>query len=217
MMDARSGKMPTTSVRRRISRLSRSLGLLDQIWRQISFGNAVKARDVGPGALEVLGHRRELLTQGVDDPVELGVHRLGVGLVVDRMQQRLDPAPPRLGSHGHQVGGVVSAALKSRQVQVEPVVVLWGGGVKDWPDSARISQVDGATVVTGHALPTWAADQSATALKEQQIADVWTALDAQVTRRDPIDELNHPVPASIEKIMTLMGLAFLCASSACYS
>ena len=27
------GKMPTTSVRRRISRLSRSWGLLDQIWR----------------------------------------------------------------------------------------------------------------------------------------------------------------------------------------
>ena len=36
---SRSGKMPTTSVRRRISRLARSLGLLDQIRRQISLGS----------------------------------------------------------------------------------------------------------------------------------------------------------------------------------
>ena len=41
VIEARSGKMPTTSVRRRISRLSRSL---DQIWRQISLGKAVNAR-----------------------------------------------------------------------------------------------------------------------------------------------------------------------------
>ena len=43
-MLVRSGKMPTTSVRRRISRLSRSLGLFDQICRHTSLGNAVKAR-----------------------------------------------------------------------------------------------------------------------------------------------------------------------------
>jgi len=41
--EARSGKIPTTSVRRRISWLSRSCGLLDQICRQISRGKAVKA------------------------------------------------------------------------------------------------------------------------------------------------------------------------------
>ena len=39
--ESRAGKMPTTSVLRRISRLSRSRGLLDQIWRQIALGNAV--------------------------------------------------------------------------------------------------------------------------------------------------------------------------------
>jgi hypothetical protein len=44
MTASRSGKMPTTSVRRRISRLSRSLGLLLQICRHTSFGKAVKAR-----------------------------------------------------------------------------------------------------------------------------------------------------------------------------
>ena len=43
-MASREGKMPTTSVRRRISLFSRSWGLLDQIWRQISRGKAVNAR-----------------------------------------------------------------------------------------------------------------------------------------------------------------------------
>jgi hypothetical protein len=36
--------MPTTSVRRRISRFSRSWGLLDQIWRQIALGKLVNAK-----------------------------------------------------------------------------------------------------------------------------------------------------------------------------
>ena len=56
-------------------------------------GERGEGEDVGAGVLEVLGDGGELLGQGVEDPVELGVHRLGVGLVVDRVQQRLDPAP----------------------------------------------------------------------------------------------------------------------------
>ena len=43
-MASRLGKMPTLSVRRRISRLSRSLGLLDQICDQRPSGNSVNAR-----------------------------------------------------------------------------------------------------------------------------------------------------------------------------
>jgi hypothetical protein len=99
--------------------------------------------------------------------------------------------------------------VKSRQVQVEPVVVLWGGGVRDWPDGERISQLDGVTVATGHALPAWAAVLRVTALNEAQIAEVWKALDAQVARRDPVDELAHPVPASLEVIVAQIGLGFL--------
>jgi hypothetical protein len=38
MIAARFGKMPMTSVRRRISLLSLSCGLFDQIWRQMDFG-----------------------------------------------------------------------------------------------------------------------------------------------------------------------------------
>jgi hypothetical protein len=52
-----------------------------------------EGQDVRAGLFEVLGDGGELLVQGVDDPVELGVHGLGVGLVVDRVQQCLDPRP----------------------------------------------------------------------------------------------------------------------------
>ena len=41
---SRLGKMPTTSVRRRISRLSRSFGLLDHTCRHTSLGKLVNAR-----------------------------------------------------------------------------------------------------------------------------------------------------------------------------
>jgi hypothetical protein len=44
------GKMPTTSVRRRISLFSRSSGLFDRICRQWAIGKAVKAGMSGPAS-----------------------------------------------------------------------------------------------------------------------------------------------------------------------
>jgi hypothetical protein len=55
------------------------------------FGEGGEGQDVGAGALKMLGHGGELLGERVDDPVELGVHRVGVGLVADGVQHRLDP------------------------------------------------------------------------------------------------------------------------------
>lgn len=43
-MASRVGKIPTASVRRRISRFRRSAGLLDQIWVYTSLGNSVNAK-----------------------------------------------------------------------------------------------------------------------------------------------------------------------------
>ena len=51
---------------------------------------------VGSGVIEMLGDRGELVGQSIEDPVVLGVHSVGVGLVVDRVQQRLHPAPAAL-------------------------------------------------------------------------------------------------------------------------
>lgn len=43
MIASRVGKIPTESVRRRISRFRRSVGLFDQIWVHTSLGNVVNA------------------------------------------------------------------------------------------------------------------------------------------------------------------------------
>jgi hypothetical protein len=54
-------------------------------------GEGGEGEYVGAGLVEVLGHGGELVAQGVEDPVVLGVDGLGVGLVIDRMEQGFDP------------------------------------------------------------------------------------------------------------------------------
>ena len=86
---ARRGS-PFTSPRSRGA--SWRTGLLDQIWRHAAFGNVVNAKMSGRAASRCWATVGSLSTS-VEYPVELGVHRLGVGLVVDRVQQRFHPAP----------------------------------------------------------------------------------------------------------------------------
>ena len=74
------GKIPTESVRRRISLLRRSWGLLDQICLHTSTGKAAVGQQVGSCGLEVVG--------------SLNQARVGV---------RGDKSYPRK-SPGHQVG-----------------------------------------------------------------------------------------------------------------
>src|SRR3954454_4523660 len=59
-------------------------------------GEGGEGQHVGAGGLQVLGDSRQLVGQGVEDPIELGVHGGGVGLLVDRVQQRPHPRPGRL-------------------------------------------------------------------------------------------------------------------------
>jgi hypothetical protein len=99
--------MPTTSVRRRISLFSRSFGLLDQILSPDLFREAAEGEHVGAGGVEVLGDGGQLLSDGVEQFVELGGHGRGIGLVIDRVQHRLDRRPRRLRADRHQVRGVV--------------------------------------------------------------------------------------------------------------
>ena len=89
---------------------------------------------------------RVLVGQGVLDAVELGVHRAGVGLVIDGVQQCPHPRPAGLGAGGHQVGGVVGpAALPGRTGQgradrVDQPAVGVGGDQRD-PGQAAGGQV----------------------------------------------------------------------------
>lgn len=71
------------------------------------FRERCECQDVGPGRVQMGGDFGELGGDGVDEPVVLGVHGGGVGLVIDRVQQRLDPGPGPLRGGGHQIRCVV--------------------------------------------------------------------------------------------------------------
>ena len=71
------GKIPTESVRRRISLLRRSWGLLDQICLHTSTGKAAVGQQVGSCGL---GQDR---VDVVQEAVELSLDGYCVGLVVD--------------------------------------------------------------------------------------------------------------------------------------
>src|SRR5665647_2188375 len=77
-----------------------------EIWRQLSpdlLGERGEREHVGPVLLEVVGDLGQFLGQRVQDPVVLRVNGFRVGLVVDRVQQRLDPRPGRLRAGAHPV------------------------------------------------------------------------------------------------------------------
>ena len=86
------------------------LDILTILRRQLR-DNGVEVRvDVGQLGLDV-----------VQQPVELRLDRRVVGLVVHRVQHRLDRQPHALGRHAHEVGGVVrAAALPGRPGQRRP-------------------------------------------------------------------------------------------------
>src|SRR5206468_10563192 len=66
-------------------------------------GKLAKARTSARAASRCAATVGSLLAMASMSPVVLGVHGGGVGLVIDRVQQRLDPGPGRLRGGGHQV------------------------------------------------------------------------------------------------------------------
>ena len=102
--------MPTTSVRRRISLLSRSSELLLQSWRQCSFGKPVKASRSGPASSRSAAASGKRVCELGDDPGVLVVHGGGVGLGEDRAHHRRDEALRALGDARQEVAHEVAAA-----------------------------------------------------------------------------------------------------------
>jgi hypothetical protein len=84
-------------VRRRIYRLSLSPKVVGPDLPPDLLGEGGEREQVGAGCLEVVGDLGELVRDGVQEPVELGVDGLDVDLVEDRVQHRLDPGPRRRG------------------------------------------------------------------------------------------------------------------------
>ena len=106
----RLGKMPTTSVRRRISLLRRSCGLLDQSFFQWASGKLEKARTSGPASSSREATSREPIVELRGHPVELGVYLIGGGLLVDGADHGGHPGLGAPGDPSEQVGHEVGAA-----------------------------------------------------------------------------------------------------------
>src|SRR5439155_26393884 len=100
MTAARSGKMPTTSVRRRISLLSRSSELLLHSCRQCSFGKPVKASRSAAASSSSAAASGEATFELVNDAGVLFEDGGRVGLREDRPYHRCDEALRRLGDAG---------------------------------------------------------------------------------------------------------------------
>jgi len=69
-----------------------------------------EGEDVCAGSIEVGERFRQFVFQRVEDPVELGVHRPGIGLVVNGVQECFHLRPGTLRDGAHQVCRVVGAA-----------------------------------------------------------------------------------------------------------
>jgi hypothetical protein len=90
VMAARLGKMPTTSVRRRISLLRRSSGLLDQIWRQWVSGKGGERQDLISGVGEQRGGLGKTALKLIDNAAMLGPDLVGAALGEDGPHQGRD-------------------------------------------------------------------------------------------------------------------------------
>jgi hypothetical protein len=84
MSESRPGKIPTTSVRRRISLFSRSLGVVRPDLAPDLVRIAGEGQQLLAGRLQMRRRVGVLHRERVDDPVELRCHGVGVGLVEDR-------------------------------------------------------------------------------------------------------------------------------------
>jgi hypothetical protein len=109
-MAAWSGKMPTTSVRRRISLLSRSWGLLEPDLAPDLYGEDGERQQLGAGRVEVLSHLGKLVRWSVERSIILGHNGFSVRLVEDGVEQGTHPRPGGFRGDRHQVCRVVGAA-----------------------------------------------------------------------------------------------------------
>jgi len=91
------GKIPTTSVRRASSRLSRSSEFVDRTFDQCSRGTGEVRDQIRLGPQERLGGLRKRRRDALDDRAELGVSGRRIGLSEDRPTEGGDY---RLGGQG---------------------------------------------------------------------------------------------------------------------
>lgn len=99
--------------------------------------------------------------------------------------------------------------FKAHAIAPQPVVVRWGGtsGANKSEGSRGVRMVEGVPVVGGRSLREWICDSPERPLSEDQIAAGWSAVDRHLTRRDPHDRSQHPLPPSVAEVAARLGLA----------
>ncbi|MFC5731636.1 nuclease-related domain-containing protein [Nocardioides vastitatis] len=102
--------------------------------------------------------------------------------------------------------------FKSQQIPVTAVVVLWGRGLSKWPEHDQVRLIDDVHVIAGPALRRWLDRTASVVLENSQVETAWAAMEAHVSRRDPIDAQLHPIPTSLAEWAVRSAAA---VSSAC--
>jgi hypothetical protein len=102
--------------------------------------------------------------------------------------------------------------LKRRGITVTPLVVVWGPETASWPADHQVQTLDGVTVVRGTALKAWTRALPTAQLHDSEVQALWVALDQHITRRDPRERANRPVPPSLPHLVTQIGLGVSAAA-----
>ena len=135
-------KDPDDALRRLISLLRRSSGLVLQIWRQCALGKVPKGKHLLLGPLHQCGGLVETLGEHVRHVVPLGGDLFGAHLGEDRAERGRDHLLVPLGDVGQQVAGEVNPAAlvaapwkQRRMAATRPA--CWSEITSRTPDSPR--------------------------------------------------------------------------------
>ncbi len=93
------------------------------------------------------------------------------------------------------------APFRKAGIDVQPLVMLWGGGGRSSDAAKEIRQLNGVVVVPGQSAGKWRKDLPSDVLTHEQIEAGWLALDAQVRVRD--ERELEPVLPSVERLVWL--------------
>jgi hypothetical protein len=102
-------------------------------------------------------------------------------------------------------------SLRKRGVTVQPLVVLWDGGVRNWEEPKRTRMLDGVPVITGPAIGAWTQSLPADVLEPAQVEAAWAAIEMHTSKRDAYDVAAHPLPPGIGDYVTRAAVTLACA------
>lgn len=120
----------------------------------------------------------------------------------------IEPGDPWVAQAVRQVTGnardlrLWSPLRKAGIREVQPVLILWGAGLRCAGAPAVPVVIDGVVVVPGPAAAVWRRALPDDILTAEQVDAGWRVLDAQVRVRDEREGASEPTPLSVEQLFT---------------